>query len=234
MADFEDEFTESSAVILQSHTPDVGTQWDWNAFTGDSGFAVDATNDWLVASLNDVAETIGNGYGTINPSLGDADQQVWARSKSLSSDNRDAHMCVRLVDRANFIGWSNYGTGSLGNRLRKRVSGTLTDLVQSQGTDEYWYRVKAEGNTLSLWEASGSEPTDPTEDTNWTQVGTNQTVTDHNTETDCGVVNIGADSGASLTPWIDSFRANTVGAAGGLSIPVAMNSYRQRNQLSIG
>jgi len=225
MADFSDDFTETgSDVGLRNHTPDTGTGWAWVG-TNDDGYRVNATPDQVNIGVIG-GETAGAGYDEIDPVLGDADQQIWFRAKSLGNLT-NVLACIRLVDEDNLYGWYLGGGGSAGRRLAHIITGTLDDLITSQGVDEEWIRIKAEGNTLTMWQGgTGSEPSDPLEDSSWTQVENDiPDQTDHNTETTCGLANRTALS--TNVAFIDTFRANTVGAAPAVALPsVSMAPYQ--------
>lgn len=217
MADFEDEFTESSNVALRNHTPDVGTSWVYTG-TNDDGFSISAANDYLYAGMGLVPETVGSGINTINPPLSSPDQQVWFKLKGLlTSANRGVFVGVRMVDEDNLIGIQQYGTGAAGLRLCKIVSGVVTDtLVQTQGVDEEWYRITAEGTSIKLWGGGSTEPANPETDANWTQLGSTVTVSEHSAETDCGLSNRNAVAGSN--DFIDNFRAHPIGGGGASAI----------------
>lgn len=205
---FSDEFTEAANTQLKNHVPNVGTGWVFVGANDDAFFVNSATN----ACRNGAGGqpwTAGIGYDRIDPDLVSADMQVWARIKNVSASLINAFMCVRLVDQNNMIGIQISGSGATDLRLVKYVTGSLTTLIQVQSTDEEWVRIKAVGTTISLWGGgTGAEPANPEEDTNWTQKGTNQTVTEHSTELSCGVANRATAAGVD---FIDSFRAAPIG-----------------------
>lgn len=211
MADFSDNFTAGSDVLLKNHSPDVGTAWVYTG-TNDDGWAVRATGDLLSTAIPGLG--LGNrgaGYDAISPELSSADQQVWGQQSGLGFAST-AFLAVRLVNASDLIGYNLAGTGSAGRRLSKIVSGTVTDLITSQGVSAEWIRVKADGDTISFWQGgTGSEPSDPEADTNWTQIGLDQTVTDHQTEVSCGVA---ITTTTQSTEWLTSFRASAIGGGG--------------------
>lgn len=224
-ATFSDEFTEagggaSTGALLKNHTPNTGTGWSWVG-TNDDGFRIrgGSTGD-IALSIGGLSGAIGVGYDEIVPGIGSADHQAWAKfDDGWNETTGSAHLCVRLVDEDNQYGLHATGSGAVGLQFSKWTGGTEENFSQSQPTAGYWYRVKADGTTITAWTSgSTTEPTDPEEDTNWTQIGLDQTSqTDHQTEQSVGVAN---RSGDQSRLWIDAYRAHTIPAAapGGVSI----------------
>ncbi|MEE9510438.1 MAG: hypothetical protein V3V81_08090 [Candidatus Bathyarchaeia archaeon] len=100
-------------------------------------------------------------------------------------------VCCRLVDEDNWIGWYLGGTGGAGSRLAKDVAGSITDLVTTQGANNDVIKVTCESNTIKFYIDD-------------VQQGTDQTVTDHNTETSQGLVD---SSGSAQVSSYDDFEA---------------------------
>lgn len=215
MAAFEDEFTSATDTLLQDHDPDVGTAWTWNGTAGQASFSIDADVNAIYAG--GIGGNYEIGYYTIDPPLSSADQQAWGQRYAFEvSAVLVATPAVRVVDENNWYGIKHVGTGSSGLRLVRVVAGNDTELIQAQGADSEWLRIKAEGTTISMWRAAaGAEPTDPGADTNWTQVGADQTgQTDHQTEVDCGLA--APKSGGDAVPrYLRNFRADVYPVAGG-------------------
>jgi len=216
MAAFEDEFVETGAdrVRLSDHTPDVGAGWDW---TGTANFSAVSVQPLSAGAWSYNGTGAGDweaGYHAILPALSSADQQAWGKRVSTQDLNEVyAALAVRMIDEDNFYGVRVVGGGAAGRRLTKVVAGSVSDLVTSQGVSGEWLRVTAEGSTLAFWRAAdGAEPTDPGEDTNWTQIGVDQTGhTELQSETGCGI----ATTVTSGTQLMSSFRADVYPLAGG-------------------
>lgn len=231
MADFSDEFSEASATLLRDHTPNTGTSWDETRDTGTTGThavaQIDNVNNSAEPSAADHSQTHTQGYLLINPQITNADKQVWAQ---LGNDRSfgNSFVAVRLQDKTNAVGFRQGGGGAQGSRLAKIVAGTVTDLVNFGTSTEDWIRVKAEGSTVTVYSAAGpTEPASPEEDTNWTEEGSS-TVSDFETEADCGLVvaTIISDN------WMNAFRASSLGgAAGGLIYPHKLSTAQMKHFL---
>lgn len=222
MADFSDEFTAGADELLKNHAPDVGTAWVYTGTNSDA-FYVEADLDCCDTAVNNIGgEVRGVGYDAISPELDSADQVVWGKKHDIDSSS-DAYMCVRMVDANNFYGFRMAGTGATGRRLTRMTASTATDLITSQGVSAEWVRVKAVGSTITFWHGgTGAEPSDPEADTNWTQIGVDQTSqTDHQTEVTCGL----AVRVISTIQFLTSFRASSLGGGGGANNP--WNYYAQ-------
>lgn len=189
-----DLFTETADTNLESHVPNTGTGWT---------LAAGAAGACLVSSSTDTLRsgTTTASHYVSNPEPANADTYALFRSKTLNpSPPANSYVCVRLVNNTNFVGWRLAGNGAAGRRLSKNVAGTITDLITSQGVADEWIKVEASGNIVKLWQGgTGATPA-------WVQVGANQTVTDHNTETSIGF-QIGSNS---TIDWIDEYEGGTV------------------------
>lgn len=193
-----------STTNLESWTPSGGGTWTLGA--GASGAATVLTAGELKSNTATASYYTCTDQGT-------ADHYVSCRSKQLVSTLGSSFVATRLVDASNCVGWRIAGTGSTGRRLSKIVSGTITDLITSQGVDEEWIRVEASGNTFKLFQGgTGGSPS-------WSQVGADQTVTGFSTETSQGF-RIGNNTAGG---WVDDFEAGglntsyTISPSGGLT-----------------
>lgn len=107
---------------------------------------------------------------------GSADHYTEFKNTDFNAVEGDAiYMCCRLVDNDNFLAWWLGGTGAIGSRLCKCVAGSITDLVTVQGAEDDVIKITCESNTIKFYIDD-------------VQQGTDQTVTDHNTETSQGIV----------------------------------------------
>jgi len=192
--DFDGEGTDAN---LEDHTPSGGTAW--SLISGGAGSAKCTT----------AGEVEGNSSGDAEYNCddqADADHYAIHRSKLLGSSLPDSFVACRLADTNNFIGWRLFGSGAAGRRLSKRVSGTITDLITSQGVDKEWIKVEVEGSTARLYEGgTGASPS-------WTQVSTDQTFSDDTTTTTQGLMISNVYGAAG---WIDDFEAGVLGGGGG-------------------
>ena len=193
---FTDDFTEASTdTNLESHTPSGGTAW--TRVDGAAGGAVvQASSDTLrVRSTTTTAYTCDD--------QGTADHYTQARNKTLSSGRSNSYVCVRLVDKDNFLGWRLAGSGATGSRLSKCVAGTVTDLVTFQGVDEAVYRVEVSGSDAEIFEDGVSKGTG--------------TYSENTTETSQGV----RSGDSSADPWIDDFEAGALSSGTIVAVPKA-------------
>ena len=186
-------------------------------FTGTSGDDLSTRTGWTKATdgavkisifTSGVEASVGSGGGgsgaTVYTCTDQGGANQYTQQKVLNFSGKENNfLCVRLVDKDNFIAWRLFGTGGAGRRLSKKVSGTITDLITSQGVDDEFVKVEADGNTIKLFEGgTGASPS-------WTQVGSDQTVSDHNTETTQGYV-VEDTAGDA---FYDDFEAGVLGAA---------------------
>ena len=123
---------------------------------------------------------------------------------------------VRLTDSNNFIGARHTpSSGSNNWEMYKRAAGTFTSLGTSTASFSVGdiLRVEASGNSIEAFKNGVSIIGPVTESFN-------------NTETRQGNIPRYVDT---YDPWADDFEAAVISTGGGgLSIPVAMASYRQR------
>tara|TARA_R110000803_G_scaffold107227_2_gene175385 strand:- start:8539 stop:9243 length:705 start_codon:yes stop_codon:yes gene_type:complete len=213
MATFSDDFTAASDEDLGDHTPDTGTGWSWVGTGGSSAVMIEADDNAVQPTAVTTAEA---GFHEIEPALSSADQQAWGRRYAFEISGSEARgfPAVRMVDETQWYGISHYGTGGAGTRVIAYNS-TASGLDTFQGATGEWLRIKAEGSTITVWKAaSGSEPTDPGADTNWTQVGVDHTgQTNFQTETSCGLAN-NVGTGAAVS-FLQNFRADIYPVAAG-------------------
>lgn len=174
---FTDTFTDSNGTLLQDHTPSGGTGWTKNA---------GGTSDITIES-NELQSDGASKTEYLCDDSGSADQFVQSKLVTLANFG-DCFTALRFVDIDNLIGWRIPGTGGAGMRMSKNVADSITDLVSIQGVAGSVYKVEGDGSTLKFFEDD-------------VQQGSNQTVTDHQTETSAGLrsrLNIGSG-------WIDDF-----------------------------
>lgn len=178
-----DDFVEASDTNLESHTPSGGTAW-----THISGTAGNVQVDGGTDAIEVRSGYVDNYHQIDDP--GSADQFVEVTLATLGSFRYVLAAC-RAVDSNNCIGVACYGTGASGLRLTKFVAGVPTDLISIQGVAGAVYRVECEGTTIRLYENS-------------VQKGTDQTVTDFQTETSQGIVLNNESTGVDLNTAIFS------------------------------
>lgn len=194
--DFQDSFTEASDTDLASHTPDTGTGWTEE---------VGAANYAIVASATNTLNTNNTGPGVyVGDDISSANMGVYFKSKVLSSANSNSIAGINIVDASNGIGFRLAGTGASGSRLTNRLVGVNYDLILRQGVDEEWIGIqRIDSSTVQFYEAgTGASPG------TWNQLGTDQTVTDHNTEVSHGI--IVKDAGGE---WLDNWYAGPYAVA---------------------
>lgn len=198
---FVDDFSgESSDVDLASHTPSGGTSWTRSGTSG--GIIVNAAGECRPNDTN-TSYYVCDDQGSAN--------QYTEHQLASTQASQDAAVACRLVDADNFVGWRLYGTGGAGARLIKKVSGTITDLVNGAFGSTSVYRIECNGTDVDYYKDS-------------VQVGTTTTVTDHATETSQGLVN----DANNATAWITSFEA---GALGGGPVTLAVSDVTQSQTL---
>lgn len=178
-------------------------------FTGTFGDYISARTGWTgTASAGPkIGINIANG-GPVGHAIctdqGSADQYTQAKTIHFAGGFANSILAVRLVDRQNCIGYLLGGVGAAGRRLSKIVAGTQTDLITSQGVSGEWIKVEAEGTSIRLYEGgTGATPS-------WTQVGSDQTVSDFSTETSQGLAL--NDGGTGDLAWLDDFEAGALAA----------------------
>jgi len=194
---FEDSFTDTDAVYLENHTPDTGTGWTRSVGSAGAG-AIDTNKLQLQAAsatvyMSDDAETADH-YSEV--------------TQSLVSNNlfNQAYMCVRLVDSDNFIGyrqttWENY-------ELVNMVAGSPTSLITGTVVAGDTVRLEASGTTIKLF-------------INDSQEGTDQVVTDHQTETRQGFM---INDSTTNAPW-DDYEAGTFAASQATNLTLTNHTF---------
>lgn len=182
---FADDFTGTDGQLLENRT-------GWTK-------AVDGLYDAEI-DTNELALRTGTGSGDsvwICTDQGSADHYVQAYDVRFASETL-VYLCARLVDEDNFIAYHLAGTGGAGARLCKNVSGSLTDsIVTTQGGDGYGFKIECDGNTIRFYRDTGG---------GFAQVGSDQTISDHNTETSAGFV---AGDATGPAKW-DDFENGTL------------------------
>jgi len=188
-------------------------------FTGDDDDLLEDRAGWTLVTdggyralikTNALEPTTGGGGSGASvwtcTDQGSADHYI--KIKTLRVEPRALiYLCSRLVDLDNFVGFHVAGSGGAGARLCKNVAGSLTDsIVTFQGVVDAVVKIECNDNTIKIF-------------SNDVQQGSDQTISDHNTETSEGFV---FDTTASGNAFFDDFEAGLM-AAGGLSIPVAMH-----------
>lgn len=199
---FQDSFVEASDTDLINHTPNTGT--GWTLITGSATGAFIESTDNTLRSRSTV-KTL-----TASDDLGITQYYVEGELTEVNSKNI-RHVVIRAQDEDNYIGWSLSGNGGAGMRLVKVIAGVTTDLILIQGVAGSTYRIEVDVSTVKFFEDG-------------IQQGSNVTVTEFQAETMQGVVTSSSSSG---DPWLNNYAAGSL-TAGGVSIPVIMNSYRQR------
>jgi len=195
MAAFTDDFTGTNDDLLEDRT-------GWT-LTTDGGYRMTVFGNEITPR----AAGGGSGYSLWTcTDQGSANHYTQVRDKTFYT-SADGYWCCRLVDIDNFIGWYCPGSGGTGSRLMKMVATSITDLVSFQGADEDLIKVTCDGNSIEIYQDGG-------------QVGTTQTVTDHNTETSQGTVQ-GVALG-EVQMW-DDFEAGPMAA--GYTLECAAGSY---------
>ena len=192
---FTDSFTDTDGTALESHTPTGGTSWTRQ--DGVAGAAVCTGNELRSVS------TTRTSY--VCDDQGSADHYVIHKCVAFGTSIPNSMVCCRLADANNAVGWRLVGTGSSGRRLSKVVTGTVTDLITSQGVSSEWIKVEASGSTVKLFEG-GTGATPGT----WNQVGTDQTYSENTTETSQGVL----IASSVAIGWVDDFDVGALGGGG--------------------
>ncbi len=184
-------------------------------FTGTDGELLEDRTGWVLAQDGAYNAEIYNNGLTFQSGGGGSGGSTWTGTDQGSADQyvqiidsqfvafwNDVYLAVRLVDKDNYIGYHLAGTGGTGARLCKRVAGVLTDsIISTQGASGYGFKIECEGNTIRLYKDTGS---------GFAQVGTDQTITDFNTETSAGFVSREATA-ATTIKW-DDFENGLVGS----------------------
>ena len=195
MAAFTDDFTGTNDDLLEDRTG-----WTLTTYGGYR----------MTVFGNDITPRAGGGGAGYSlwtcTDQGSANHYTQVRDKTFYT-SADGYWCCRLVDIDNFIGWYCPGSAQTGSRLMKMVATSITDLVSFQGADEDLIKVTCDGNSIEIYQDGG-------------QVGTTQTVTDHNTETSQGTVQGVALGGYQM--W-DDFEAGPMAA--GYTLECAAGSY---------
>jgi hypothetical protein len=156
-----------------------------------AGDQLDASPDWTVPSgaavrfFPEAASDGGNIYlingrdaAQVNdtrvwlcPDQGSADHYVQGRLFGLNDNIRFNTGCVRVIDDDNYVFWYA-STGSAGLRMATLVGGNDTDRVTTQGVEDGWYRVEAEGHVYTFYSGgNGAAPGTWTEIGSWTDTG---------------------------------------------------------------
>lgn len=144
----------------------------------------------------------GSGYTAyVCTDQGSDDHETIGRIKQFEANGR-YRFVARYVDQDNWWGFYLGGTGSAGLRLSKNISGSTSDVITTQGEDEQWVKVKADGSDITF-ELGGTSATP-----SWSQQGSTQS--DSNTNTRQGIVCDGLDTDA---PW-GYFEAAALGGGG--------------------
>lgn len=195
---FTDDFTESTDTALESHTPSGGTAWTLQSGSAAS-CTVKSSNDTLRVTATSAAVYTCDDQGSANHYT---QMDFTRRANSLYTNS---YICVRLVDASNFIGVRQTTFGNLS--LDKVVAGAVTQLVGFTHNNGDTIKIEASGTTIKVYN-------------NGVQQGTDQTVTDHQTETSQGVV-----AGDSQTNDIwDNFEAGALASAQS-PVPIIMQYH---------
>lgn len=167
-----DTFAGVDGTTLGGRTPD--TQGSaWVQITGDGV-------DFQISS-NQLAAFQSGGQTAAVATGNDGGTSAYAIVRRLNPNTSVATCCVAVTDGDNLIGIRQVTATQI--RLLKRVAGTLTDLItHSTSAVGEWLKVEREGSTVRLY--TGGTGTTPG---TWTQLGIDQTVTDHATEVRQGV-----------------------------------------------
>ncbi len=166
MAAFEDTFTEASDVNIESHTPTVGTAWTLEVGTA-GAIQVDGSN------TDAVNQADASGGVATSDNLSNADHEVtFDMIQNANGLYANWFCCVRLVDQDNFAGGVEQDTIN-SSRLVKMVATTKTTLVDMTHAANDTYNIKVTGTTVQVF-------------LNSVQQGSDQTVSDHSTETSQG------------------------------------------------
>ena len=203
---FTDDFTGTDGALLEDRT-------GW-ALAKDGAYSAEITTNYLGMATN------GGGSGASEwtcTDQGSSNQYVQALDVRFLTIYEGVFLCVRKSDSDNFIAYHLAGSGAAGARLCKRATGTLTDsIVTTQGGADYGFKIECEGTTVRFYRDTGG---------GFSQVGTDQTITDHQTETGAGFVYDDTSIGG-LVRKFDDFENGTVGEAGGI-LPIIMNLRQQ-------
>lgn len=186
---FKDTFVDSSVTNLESHTPSGGTAWTLQSGSAGTFKTVGGSAAGLKCSTGTL------GWYSCD-SQGSADQYVTVTLSNLA--NYGLAAVCRATDANNWVGYYNPGTGGVGSRLSKKISGTITDLITWQPVAGDVNKVVCSGSTIQVFQ-------------NGTQKGTNQTVTNFTSVIPQGLTN---DGGFSSGTIITYFEAGTLGGGG--------------------
>jgi hypothetical protein len=188
-------------------------------FTGTNGQALGDRTGWtIIKDGEDGAEISSNQLNFADDIGGGSGDTYWVCTDQVSAnqyvqiiDNiaivQPVYLAIRLVDEDNFIGYHLAGGGGAGARLSKFVAGSLTDsIVTTQGGVGYAFKIECEGTTVRFYRDTGS---------GFNQVGTDQTIADHQTETSAGFVTKAL--GVNTVLW-DDYENGAIGGVSDLTI----------------
>lgn len=199
-------------------------------FTGTNGQLLEARTGWTktkdgrvdaLISGNQLDFDIVAGSGDsawISTDQGSADQYVHIYDV-LFTAYYSLYLAIRLVDYQNFIGYHLTGSGGSGAKLMKRVGGAITDsIISTQGGVGYGFKIECEGTTIRFFRDTGG---------GFIQIGTDQTITDFQTETSAGLV---SNTGTSAAKF-DTYENGTVG--GSTLLPSKLNQGQTLDNLDL-
>lgn len=179
-----------------------------DVFTGTNGDLLKDRSGWTELNATSAhGEIFNNGLAVGGTSSnrsaylctdqGTANHRSKATIKYLASGVSINLLAINLLDKDNHIGIRIQGAGASGLNLSRRISGTIVDLISTQGAVDDVVHCERSGNTVQFYQ-------------NDIQVGSDQTITDLATETGQGWV-LG-NILASQAVW-DDFLAEPTGAA---------------------
>ena len=192
-------------------------------FTGTNGDLLEDRSGWTEVSAGTKRCTIYNNGLSLRDGGSGSSEAIWSCTDQGSVNHYTQikqiafnppsspsfYTCMRLVDKDNFICFWMGGTGAAGFRLAKNVATAWSDLVTFQGAANTVIKIDGNGNTVRIFKDS-------------VQQGTDQTITDHNTETTQGLIN-NEVPGLGDAIIYDDFEAGPMAA--GLLIPAAMHHF---------
>lgn len=180
-------------------------------FTGTNGQELEARTGWSIAATGDLYARIFNNALRFVSGRGGGGKSAWQCTDQGSADqyvqavtlSNDANqfLTVRQVDKDNWVGFHRVTLSATGARLCKMVAGSLTDsIITGPGSNGDGFKIECDGSTVRLFQDTGS---------GFSQVGTDQAITDHQTETSAGFVSAATSFSIAI---YDDFENGTVGA----------------------
>jgi hypothetical protein len=200
---FIDTFTVTTATDLEAHTPDTGTGWT-NVSASAGALFCHASTDTIrtLAGLTDGV------YAPDDP--GSANHYIQCNIGPVTVTPPNI-ICVRMVDKNNWVGFGRTGALSGQSALYKNVAGTITSVATFTHLANALVRLEANADDIEVLIDGVSQGV--------------STISDHNTETSVGLY-VRTHSGT--LNWIDNWES------GPLSGSTPSNAPQRFSLLGVG